>query len=404
MKGNPTNLSATKENSDPPQSTGKSNHVDTETTTAARTKKPPPQPKAGKSGKPGRPTPTTLIKETATPSQDQDDEDDEEDLQEFIKSMYRFIERLNKVFHEDSVHLNGKYCPEACCEQQITTWWYRAQDFADEQEGLPATSPLSAGTNKNVVINTATTRAEETRPQPQMDGPTRTSHPTRPAAGPPQGRPREELAAGSPRGRSQRRQQPGGTTRAAKPATRGATRKKPLHVRFSTTPQDNPTHTVHTEGPKPGTNHLGCGSACTWAGKQQEHQPTAENDKDQDYNSDNETPITDNSPPSPQRPRTSLSNPHDNATTALEHPDYSGAGPTQPSNLEKNDESRRTENRDPRPMANEVQVLVTNISTRGPGLDIGKRSRNPIREHDRSGKCSRGVKSKRMQNLYTKTN
>ena len=36
MKGNPTNLSATKENSDPPQSTGKSNHVDTQTTTAAR--------------------------------------------------------------------------------------------------------------------------------------------------------------------------------------------------------------------------------------------------------------------------------------------------------------------------------------------------------------------------------
>merc|ERR1712020_640744 len=92
-----------------------------------------------------------------TPSQDPDNEDDEEDLQEFIKSMYRFIERLNKVFHEDSVHRNGKYCPEACCEQQITTWWYRAQDFADEQEGLPATSPLSAGTN-NYVDSVGTSR------------------------------------------------------------------------------------------------------------------------------------------------------------------------------------------------------------------------------------------------------
>ena len=157
MEGNPTNLSASKVNSDPPQSTGKSNHVDTQTTTAARRKKPPPRPKAGKSGKPSRPATTTLTKEAATPSQDLDNEDDEENLQEFIKSMYRFIDRLNKVFHEDSVHQDGKYCPEACCEQQITTWWYRAQDFADEQEGLPATSPLSAGTNKNVVINTATT-------------------------------------------------------------------------------------------------------------------------------------------------------------------------------------------------------------------------------------------------------
>ena len=115
MEGNPTNLSAPKVNSDPPQSTGKSNHVDTQTTTAARKRKPPPRPKAGKSGKPSRPATTTLTKEAATPSQDPDNEDDEEDLQEFIKSMYRFIERLNKVFHKDSVHRNGKYCPEACC-------------------------------------------------------------------------------------------------------------------------------------------------------------------------------------------------------------------------------------------------------------------------------------------------
>ena len=137
-------------------------------------------------------------------------------------------------------------------------------------------------------------------------------------------------------------------------------------MRFPTTTQYDPTSTNHAEEPRPGTNHPGdskrsrsteTDTISTWGGsdhKQQEHQPTARNDKDRNYNSGDEsspaTTATNNPPSSPQRPHTSPTNPHDNATAALDYPDHSGADPTEPSDLEKNDESSGTENKAPIPM------------------------------------------------------
>ena len=67
-----------------------------------------------------------------------DYEDNDEDFYKFYK--------FNKELNEDSVHPDGKYCSEACCELQIATWWKkrawrrkRAQEFAEEQGRLALT-------------------------------------------------------------------------------------------------------------------------------------------------------------------------------------------------------------------------------------------------------------------------